>query len=97
MASLAAAGAWLLANAGTIATVGSLAASGVGYYKQAQATKEATKKTEKLAKAERAAVPEVATELKKVDLAAKARDGMQQQLYAAARKGSTATGGTVLG
>lgn len=97
MASLAAAGAWLAAHAGTIATVASLGAAGLGYYKQSEATKEATKKTEKLAKADALKASEVATEQKKVDLAAKAREGMQQSLYAGARKGSTATGGTVLG
>lgn len=96
MASLAAAGAWLLANASTIATVGSLAASGVGYYKNAKATKDASKKSEKLARAEASKPSETATEQKKVDLAAKARNGMQQSLYAGARKGSIATGGTTL-
>ena len=65
-------------------------------FKQLKEQKEYNKKQEKLAVAESLKPSEDATEQKKVDLEAKARNGMQQTLWAGARKGSIATGGTTL-
>lgn len=97
MSSLAAAAAWIATHASTIGTIGALGAATYGSVASANAQKDAIKKGEKLAKVEASKPSETATEHKKIDLAAKARNGMQQSLYASARKGSTATGGTVLG
>lgn len=97
MASLAAAGAWLLANAGTIGTIGALGAAAYGGVASANAQKDAAKKQEKLAKMEMSKAPESSTEQKKVDTAAKMRSAIQSNILAGARKGSTATGGSTLG
>lgn len=69
-----------------------------GMHETNRVQEKAAKKTEKLAKADRAAAPEVSTEQKKIDTANALR-GMTQQnfLTHSAGKGSTATGGTVLG
>lgn len=97
MASLAAAGAWLLANAGTIGTIGALGAAAYGEVASAKAQKDAAKKQEKLAKMQMSKAPESQTEQKKINTAAKIRSAVQNNLLAGARKGSIATGGTALG
>ena len=65
-------------------------------FKQLKEQKEYNNKLEKLAAADSLKPSEDATEQKKVDSAAKMRNGMQQTLYAGSRKGSIATGGTTL-
>lgn len=97
MASLAAAGAWLVANAGTIGTIGALGAAAAGGYMNYKTQEEANKQLEKQMKRDRTKPSETVTEQKKIDTAAKARGMMQQNIYAGAPKGSTATGGTTLG
>lgn len=97
MASLAAAGAWLAANAGTIGTIGALGAAGAGSYMNYKTQEEANKQLKKQFARNASKPPETATEQKKIDAAAKTRDAIQSNMLAGARKGSTATGGTTLG
>lgn len=97
MSSLAAAAAWVAANASTIGTIGALGAAAYGGVASANAQKDASRKQEKLAKMEMSKAPESQTQQKKIDAAAKFRSSAQNNLLASARSGSTATGGTALG
>lgn len=73
--------------------LGSSIAGGIEAHKVEKDTKKQLKEQ---ALREANETPKSTTEQQKVDLTAKARDGMQQSLYAGARKGSIATGGTTL-
>ena len=92
MASLAAAGAWLVANAGTIGTIGALGAAGAGSYMNYKTQKEATKQLKKQFAKEANEAPESTTEQKKIDDTIKKQAAIAQTQYASANKGSIATG-----
>lgn len=92
MASLTAAGAWLAANAGTIATIGALGAAGAGSYMNYKTQEEANKQLRKQFAKNATRAPEVTTEQKKVDDTIKRQAAIAQTQYASVNKGSIATG-----
>lgn len=92
MATLAAAGAWLAANAGTIGTIGALGAAGAGSYMNYKTQEEATKQLKKQFAQNASKTPEAVTEQKKIDDTIKRQAAIAQTQHASANKGSIATG-----